>query len=79
MSAGPLDGGYLLDTNVLSELMREAPAPEVLHWHVGRPIEAVEAQVAAVALAAHLKLVTRNAKDFAGIDSLEVINLWQPH
>ena len=23
---------YLLDTNVLSELMREQPAPEVLHW-----------------------------------------------
>jgi predicted nucleic acid-binding protein len=149
MSAGPLDGGYLLDTNVLSELMREAPAPEVLHWfaaqtpnrlytcainqaetlagiavlpagkrrdalaraaqqifvdefagrclafgsgsaeqfalviaqrrRMGRPIEAVDAQVAAVALAAHLKLVTRNAKDFAGIDSLEVINPWQPH
>ena len=149
MSAGPLDCGYLLDTNVLSELMREAPAPEVLHWfgaqtpnrlytctinqaetlagiavlpagkrrdalaraaqqifvdefegrclvfgsgsaeqfalviaqrkRMGRPIEPVDAQVAAVALAAHLKLVTRNAKDFAGIDSLEVINPWQPH
>jgi predicted nucleic acid-binding protein len=46
---------------------------------MGRPIEPVDAQVAAVALAAHLKLVTRNAKDFAGIDSLEVINPWQPH
>jgi predicted nucleic acid-binding protein len=46
---------------------------------MGHPIEAVDAQVAAVALAAHLKLVTRNAKDFAGIDSLEVINPWQPH
>jgi predicted nucleic acid-binding protein len=149
MSADPLNGGYLLDTNVLSELMREAPAPEVLHWfaaqtpnrlytctinqaetlagiavlpagkrrdalaraaqqifeeefagrclvfgsgsaeqfalviaqrrRMGRHIEAVDAQVAAVALAAHLKLVTRNAKDFAGIDSLEVINPWQPH
>lgn len=31
MSADPLDGGYLLDTDVLSELMREAPTPEVLH------------------------------------------------
>jgi toxin FitB len=149
MSAYPLDGGYLLDTNVLSELMREAPAPEVLHWfaaqtpnrlytctinqaeilagiavlpagkrrdalaraaqhvfedefagrclvfgsgsaeqfalviaqrkRVGRPIEAVDAQVAAIALAADLKLVTRNTKDFAGIDGLEVINPWQAH
>jgi predicted nucleic acid-binding protein len=139
----------LLDTNVLSELMREAPAPEVLHWfaaqtpnrlytctinqaeilagiavlpagkrrdvlaraaqqifedefagrclvfgsgsaeqfalviaqrkRVGRPIEAVDAQVAAIALAADLKLVTRNTKDFAGIDSLEAINPWQAH
>lgn len=149
MSADALDCGYLLDTNVLSELMREAPAPEVLHWfaaqtpnrlytctinqaeilagiavlpagkrrdalaraaqqifedefagrclvfgsgsaeqfalviaqrkRVGRPIEAVDAQVAAIALAADLKLVTRNTKDFAGIDSLEVINPWQAH
>ena len=149
MSADALDCGYLLDTNVLSELMREAPAPEVLHWfaaqtpnrlytctinqaeilagiavlpagkrrdalaraaqhvfedefagrclvfgsgsaeqfalviaqrkRVGRPIEAVDAQVAAIALAADLKLVTRNTKDFAGIDGLEVINPWQAH
>jgi predicted nucleic acid-binding protein len=149
MSADALDCGYLLDTNVLSELMREAPAPEVLHWfaaqtpnrlytctinqaeilagiavlpagkrrdalaraaqqifedefagrclvfgsgsaeqfalviaqrkRMGRPIEAVDAQVAAIALAAHLKLVTRNTKDFAGIDGLEVINPWQAH
>lgn len=149
MSADALDSGYLLDTNVLSELMREAPAPEVLHWfaaqtpnrlytctinqaeilagiavlpagkrrdalaraaqqifeeefagrclvfdsgsaerfaliiaqrkRMGRPIEAVDAQVAAIALAAHLKLVTRNTKDFAGIDGLEVINPWQAH
>jgi predicted nucleic acid-binding protein len=32
MSADPLNAGYLLDTNVLSELMREAPAPEVVRW-----------------------------------------------
>lgn len=149
MSADLLNGGFLLDTNVLSELMREAPAPEVLRWfaaqtpdrlytstinqaetlgdiaalpagkrrdalalaaqqifddefagrclvfgsgsaeqfalviaqrkRMGRPIEAVDAQVAAIALAAHLKLVTRNTKDFAGIDCLQVINPWQPH
>jgi toxin FitB len=149
MSAGPLNGGYLLDTNVLSELMRDAPAPEVLRWfaaqtpnrlytstinqaetlggiallpagkrrdalamaaqqifddefagrclvfgsgsaeqfalvvaqrkRIGRPIEAVDAQIAAIALEAHLKLVTRNTQDFANIEGLEVINPWQPH
>ncbi|MEN9780006.1 MAG: hypothetical protein RL014_1154 [Pseudomonadota bacterium] len=149
MSADLLAGGYLLDTNVLSELMREAPAPDVLRWfaakmpsqlytstinqaetlagiallaagkrrdalaraaqqifeeefagrclvfgsesaqqfalvvaqrkRMGRPIDAVDAQIAAIALAANLKLVTRNTKDFAGIDSLEVINPWLAH
>ena len=149
MSAVPLSGGYLLDTNVLSELMREAPASEVLRWfaaqapgqlytstinqaetlagiamlpagkrrdalaraaqqvfgdefagrcldfdrssaeqfalvmaqrkHMGRPIEAVDAQIAAIALAAHLTLVTRNVKDFDSIDGLEVVNPWQAH
>ena len=149
MSADLLAGVYLLDTNVLSELMREAPAPEVLRWftakmpsqlytstinqaetlagiallaagkrrdalaraaqqifeeefagrclvfnsqsaeqfalvvaqrkRMGRPIDAVDAQIAAIALAANLKLVTRNTKDFAGIDSLGVINPWLAH
>jgi len=38
----------------------------------------VDAQIAAIALAAQLKLVTRNTEDFTGIDGLEVINPWQP-
>lgn len=149
MSAHPLHGGCLLDTNVLSELMREAPAGEVLRWfaaqapdrlytstinqaetlagiavlpagkrrdalaraaqlvfvdefagrclnfdrssaeqfalviaqrkRMGRPIEAVDAQIAAIALAAHLTLVTRNIKDFDHVDGLEVVNPWQAH
>ncbi len=45
----------------------------------GRPIDTAEAQIAAIALAAQLSLVTRNTKDFEGIDGLEVINPWQPH
>jgi predicted nucleic acid-binding protein len=141
--------GLLLDTNVLSELMREKPAPQVLAWFseqtvkhlqtsavthaeiltgiallpagkrrqamalaasqifdedffgrcidfgglaveqyalvkaqrqlAGRPIDMADAQIAAIALAADLTLVTRNTKDFEGIDGLEVINPWQPH
>ena len=31
-----MSAGFLLDTNVLSELMREAPAPEVLAWFAGQ-------------------------------------------
>ncbi|HMN56685.1 MAG TPA: type II toxin-antitoxin system VapC family toxin [Ottowia sp.] len=140
---------YLLDTNVLSELMRENPAPAVLQWfagqaasllhtstvtqaevltgiallpagkrrdtlaqaaqqifkedflgrcitfdsaaaehyallraqrqHAGQPIHTEDAQIAAIALAAGMALVTRNTKDFAGIDGLALVNPWQPH
>lgn len=36
-------------------------------------------QIAAIALAANLKIVTRNTKDFEAIDGLELINPWQLH
>jgi hypothetical protein len=36
-----------------------------------------DAQIAAIALAAHLQLVTRNTKDFEDIDGLSVVNPWQ--
>ncbi len=141
--------GFLLDTNVLSELMRESPEPIVMAWvdsqpestlqttavtqaeilagiavlpagkrrdalasgaeqlfqqefrgrclvfggsaaehyalvraqrqSAGRPISTEDAQIAAIALAAKLKIVTRNTKDFEGIDGLKVINPWLPH
>lgn len=144
-----MSDGFLIDTNVLSELMRDSPAPQVLDWFAsqtanqmqtsavtyaeilagiallpagkrreamaraasqifeedffgrcidfggravghyaliraqrqlaGRPIDTADAQIAAIALAAHLTLVTRNTKDFEGIDGLKVINPWQPH
>jgi predicted nucleic acid-binding protein len=141
--------GFLLDTNVLSELMREQPNPQVLDWFAsqrvnqlrtsevthaeiltgiallpagkrrqamalaasqifeedfkgrcidfgglavaqyalvkaqrqlaGRPIDTADAQIAAIALAANLTLVTRNTKDFEGIDGLAVVNPWLSH
>lgn len=141
--------GYLIDTNVLSELMRERPAAAVMDWfaqqsgvpicicsvtqaeiltgiallppgkrrnaladaaqtlfeidmagqsldfdaaaarhcaivhaqriRAGRPISTEDAQIAAIALAEGLDLVTRNTKDFAGIDGLAVVNPWQDH
>lgn len=141
--------GFLIDTNVLSELMRPSPAQQVLDWfaaqtpsqlhtsvvtyaevlagiallaagkrrdalalaatqmfeedfagrcldfgglavghyasvratrqQLGRPIDTADAQIAAIALAANLKLVTRNTKDFEGIDKLMLVNPWQSH
>ena len=139
--------GFLLDTNVLSELMREQPAAAVLDWFAqnpqvsmqtstitqaeilsgiallpngtrrtalavaaeymfeedfaglflpfdaaaaknyavivaartrqGRPISTEDAQIAAIALAAGLTVVTRNLQDFECIDSLRLANPWQ--
>ena len=144
-----MSAGFLIDTNVLSELMRENPAPQVLAWFAsqnanlmqtsaithaeilagiallpagkrreamaqaagqifdedfsgrcidfggraighyalvraqrqlaGRPIDTADAQIAAIALAAQLTLVTRNIKDFEGINDLQVINPWLHH
>ena len=137
----------MLDTNVLSELMREQPATAVLNWfrqnplasmqtstitqaeiltgiallptgkrrtglavaaeqmfeedfaglclafeataaknyavivaartRQGLPISTEDAQIAAIALAAGLTVVTRNAKDFDSIDGLLLVNPWQ--
>ncbi|MDO9227652.1 MAG: type II toxin-antitoxin system VapC family toxin [Pseudomonadota bacterium] len=133
---------YLIDTNVLSELRRKSPHPDVVAWmrqrrpdslyisvltlgelrkgietladgdkklqlrdwlendlpvffrgrvllidaavaqrwgclqaEMGRPIPAVDSLLAAQALHAGMKLVTRNVKDFA-YPGLEVINPW---
>lgn len=144
-----MSAGCLIDTNVLSELMRQTPATQVLDWFTaqapgqlytsvityaeilagiallpagkrrdamaraasqifeedfagrcldfsglavgryamvraqrqlaGRPIDTADAQIAAIALAANLKLVTRNTKDFSDIDGLTVVNPWQNH
>jgi predicted nucleic acid-binding protein len=139
---------FLVDTNVLSELMRTSPAPQVYNWfanhsddqiyvssisqaeilagiavlpegkrrnaladsaqllletdmayrclvfgaaaakhyaiiyanrrRMGRPISTQDAQIAAIALAEHLALVTRNTQDFEGIEGLAVVNPWLP-
>jgi len=144
-----MTAGFLLDTNVLSELMRENPSPDVMAWvdsqpehllqtsavtqaeilagiavlpagkrrdalassadqlfqqdfhgrclafggvaaehyaliraqrqHAGRPTSTEDAQIAAISLASGLTLVTRNTKDFEGIEGLQVINPWQSH
>lgn len=137
---------YLLDTNVVSELIRNEPNPNVLIWFgacressiftsaiskaemltgasflplgkrrdllieaiatmfarrftdttlpfdancasdyafvtagrksIGRHISMADAQIASIALANKLTLVTRNTKDFEGIEGLNLINPW---
>ena len=139
--------GFLLDTNVLSELMREQPAAAVLDWfsqntgismqtssitqaeiltgiallpngkrrtalalaaeqmfeedfaglclsfdaaaaktyavivatrtRQGQAISTEDAQIAAIAMAAGLTVVTRNTKDFDNLDGLPLVNPWQ--
>ena len=141
--------GFLIDTNVLSELMRQTPSTQVWDWFAaqtpsklhtsvityaeilagiallpagkrrdamtqaarqifeedfagrcldfgglavgcyamvraqrqlaGRRIDTADAQIAAIALGAKLVLVTRNTKDFVGIDGLKLHNPWQDH
>lgn len=138
---------YLLDTNVVSELMRPQPNPKVLDWFArhmdagmytssitqaeiltgiallpagkrratlaqaaeemfnqdfadrclpfdaaaairyaailaertreGRPITTEDAQIAAIALASSLVVVTRNTKDFENIEDLILDDPWQ--
>ncbi|MFO7760841.1 MAG: type II toxin-antitoxin system VapC family toxin [Desulfobia sp.] len=135
----------LLDTNILSELMRPEPSPGVIEWldrqpqnklfisaitkaeielgiallpagkrrerlstaadamfaeftgrclpfdepaashyarlvaagmNNGRPVSVENAQIASVSLVHDLSLVTRNTRDFEGIDNLRLINPW---
>ena len=42
----------------------------------GRACSAEDAMIAAIALANQLTLVTRNIKDFEGMDGLVLLNLW---
>lgn len=42
----------------------------------GKPISTEDAQIAAIAIRHRLPLVTRNSKDFARIEGLEVVDPW---
>lgn len=44
-----------------------------------RPIDTVDAQIAAIGLKAQLGLITRSTKDFEGINDLSIINSWLSH
>ena len=42
----------------------------------GKPVSTEDAQIAAIALSENLTLLTRNIKDFIGIDGLKLANPW---
>jgi predicted nucleic acid-binding protein len=60
----------ILDTNVLSEVMKPAPAPSVVAW-----LDAVDAQIAAIASVAGCAIATRDIAPFQAA-GLTVINPW---
>jgi toxin FitB len=43
----------------------------------GQPISTEDAQIAAITLSNHLRLATRNVKDFTGIAELILVNPWK--
>ena len=43
---------------------------------IGRPISVEDAQIASIAISKNLTLVTRNDKDFTGINHLSLVNPW---
>ena len=43
---------------------------------MGRPMHFQDAQIAAICLYNHLTLITRNVKDFEGIDDLALFDPW---
>ncbi len=46
------------------------------HTRIGRPMSVEDAQIAAIALARHMTLATRNTADFELVDGLAVVNPW---
>ena len=65
----------LLDTNILSELMRVDVSKRVLDWLDLQVTSSLF--ICAITRAEIMKLATRNTKDFLSIEALELINPWE--
>jgi len=65
----------VLDTNVLSELMRQTPDELVVQWMDSQPISQFDTQIAAIARSRGAALSTRNTQDF-GECGIQVIDPW---
>lgn len=80
----------LLDTNVVSELMRMAPDPAVALWATGHRLENLffsavgEAELrhgaailpAGAARSRRMAVATRNVRDFEDAGGIEVVDPW---
>ena len=79
----------ILDTNVVSELLRPQPEPRVEAWlaareyarigaerrAAGRPVSPFDCQIAAIGRARGAAVATRNGRDFEGC-GLKIIDPW---
>ena len=73
----------VLDTNVLSELIKITPSPQVVEWCNSYPevelyltsITQADAQIAAIARAYGAVIATRNTSDFEHC-GVKVVNPW---
>jgi predicted nucleic acid-binding protein len=63
----------IVDTNVVSELMKPTPSEAV---QLGLPIDGFDAQIASICRAHGAALATRNLKDFRHTD-VDLIDPWQ--
>ncbi len=78
----------VLDTNVLSEVLRPVPEPSVMDWpdaadmyseivasRRGKPISQFDAMIVAMTRSRGAGLATRNVKDFEDC-GVELLNPW---
>ncbi|WP_419163336.1 hypothetical protein [Candidatus Palauibacter sp.] len=71
----------LLDTNVVSELMRKSPRPAAYadiasrRRSAGRPVAPPDCQIAAIARSRAMAVATRNVRDFENM-GIEVVDPW---
>lgn len=79
----------LLDTNVVSELIRRSPNPTVKAWvleraygniaavrrSAGRPVAPMDCQMAAIAACRGMAVATRNVRDFEDM-GIEIVDPW---
>ena len=71
----------ILDTNVLSELMKADPSTNVVGWTAAQPPSSLftttitQAEIAAITRSRGAAVATRNASDFKGC-GIHVVNPW---
>jgi predicted nucleic acid-binding protein len=59
-----------LDTDVMTEWGK-------IRAHTDRTLPAADSMIASAAITHHMTLITRNTKDFEGIEGLMLINPWE--